>query len=162
MDQSRFFSGTEVQRKNRTSSKDLHSWLKENVAKPISNIDGFVKHVYRERNQEADHWANIGAQGHRKIVLDKRTNSETWKAVKGFLGRQFQRQWQWWMWCGDQRVDREKRGTISKIAIPLNVGTAMAAEIAGVCVVRGFFDLIFCECLCVKNVNLCINSILNK
>ena len=46
--------------------------------------------------------------------------------------------------------------TISKIAIPLKVGTAIAAEIAGVC------GLIFCECLCVKIVHLCINRILDN
>ena len=36
------------------------------VARPISNIDGFVKHVYREHDQEDDHWANIDAQSRRK------------------------------------------------------------------------------------------------
>ena len=34
--------------------KTLHSWWKEKVAKPTSDIDGFVKHVYREHNQEAE------------------------------------------------------------------------------------------------------------
>ena len=34
-------------------------------------------------------WANIGAQGHRKIVLHRRNNSETWKAVKGFWDGSF-------------------------------------------------------------------------
>ena len=57
--------------------KTLHSWWKEKTAKPISKID------HREHNQEADHWANIGAQRQRKIVLDRCDNSETWKAVKG-------------------------------------------------------------------------------
>ena len=28
----------------------LHSWWKRGAAKPISNIDNFVKHVYREHN----------------------------------------------------------------------------------------------------------------
>ena len=37
-----------------------------------------------EHNQEADHWANIGTQGLRKIVLDRRDNSESWKAIRGF------------------------------------------------------------------------------
>ena len=40
----------------------LHSWWKEKSAKPISMIDDFVKHVYREHNEEADSWANNGAQ----------------------------------------------------------------------------------------------------
>ena len=59
-------------------------------------------------------------------------------------------------------VDRENWVTIGKLAMPLKVGTAMAAEIGGVCVFTGFRDLIFCKCLCVKNVNLCITRILNK
>ena len=41
--------------------------VEEKVATQISNIDSFVKHVYREHNQEADQWANVGAQGRRKI-----------------------------------------------------------------------------------------------
>ena len=57
--------------------KTLHSWWKRGVAKPISNIDSFVKHVYREHNQEADHWANVGARGLRRIVFDKRDDSTT-------------------------------------------------------------------------------------
>ena len=67
----------------RQVQKTLHSWWKEKIAKPISKIDFSVKHVYREHNQESDHWANIGAQGQRKIVLDRCDNSESWKAVKG-------------------------------------------------------------------------------
>ena len=38
----------------------------------------------------------------------------------------------------------------------------MAAEIAGVCEITGLIDLIFCKCLSVKNINLCINRILDK
>ena len=51
------------------SRSTLHSWWEKRIAGPI---DKFVKHVYREHNQEADHWANIGAQGQRKIVIDTR------------------------------------------------------------------------------------------
>ena len=36
--------------------------------------------------------------------------------------------------------------TISKIAIPLNIGKAMAAEVAGVCVLTGILDLIMLAC----------------
>ena len=61
----------------------LHSWRKEKIAKPISTIDDFVKH-YREHNGEADNWANIDAQGQRETVFDKRDNSKTRKAVKGY------------------------------------------------------------------------------
>ena len=38
--------------------KTLHSWWRREVAKQIM--------VYREHNQEADHWANIGAHGRRR------------------------------------------------------------------------------------------------
>ena len=40
--------------------------------------------------------------------------------------------------------------TNSKIAIPLKVGAAMAAEIAGVCVLTSILDLILCMCLSVQ------------
>ena len=45
----------------------LRSRWKRKIAGPISKINNFVKHVYREHNQE-DHWANSGGQGQRKIV----------------------------------------------------------------------------------------------
>ena len=89
--------------------KTLHLWWKEKIANPIPKIDDFVKHVFREHNQEADHWANIGAKGQRKIVLDKCNNSETWKAVE-LLGWQHQRQWKEWVWRGDQRGRQGKMG----------------------------------------------------
>ena len=38
----------------------LHSWWETGAATPISNIDNFVKHIYREHDQEADKWADIG------------------------------------------------------------------------------------------------------
>ena len=109
-----------------------------------------MKHVYREHNQEADHWANSGAQGQRKIVLDtcdKCDNSETWKAVKGPWDGRIKKQCK--SVCGVviKGVDRERWVTISKIAVPLKVGTAVAAEVAGVCVLTGILDLIFCKIL---------------
>ena len=39
-------------------------------------------------------------------------------------------------------VDRERWVTISKIAILLKAGTAMAAEVAGACVLTGILDLL--------------------
>ena len=58
--------------------------------------------------------------------------------------------------------DRERCLTISKIVILQRVGTAMAAENAGVFVLSGICVLIFCTCLCVKNVNLCVNGIVDN
>ena len=54
-------------------------------------------------------------------------------------------------------VDRERWVTISRIAVPLKVGTAMAAEMIGVCVLTGTLDLVFHKCLSVQNTNRCID-----
>ena len=29
-----------------------------------------AKHIFGEQNQEADHWANLAAEGQRKILVD--------------------------------------------------------------------------------------------
>ena len=67
----------------------LHSWWKKGVAKPISNIDSFVNHVYKEHDQEADHWANLGAQRRRKIGIYRRDDPTKWKARRGFWDGSF-------------------------------------------------------------------------
>ena len=54
------------------------------MANPISKIDDYVKHIFWEHNQEADHWAKVGAEGQRKVVIDRKDDADTWKAVKGF------------------------------------------------------------------------------
>ena len=89
VDQWRILPGNKVQRVNWRIQKTLHSWWKRGVAKPISNIDCFVKHAYGEHNQEADQWAKIGAQGRRKIVLDRRDDSTAWQAIRGFWDGSF-------------------------------------------------------------------------
>ena len=43
-----------------------------------------MKHIFREHNQEADHWANLGAEGQRKITAEKGNSTENWKVVRGF------------------------------------------------------------------------------
>ena len=73
-----FAQGTNYTETMGTTQRILHSF----AMLPISNIDSFVNHVYREHNQEADHWANIGAQGRRKIVIDRRDQATVWKAIK--------------------------------------------------------------------------------
>ena len=70
MNQWRICPRDKVQRDN---WEKFHSWWKRRVAAPISDIDNFVKHVYREHNQEADHWANIGAgtEGERLMFIEE-------------------------------------------------------------------------------------------
>ena len=105
----------------------------------------FVKHVFREHNQEADHWANIGAQGQRKIVPERCDNSETWKTVKGYWDGSFKDNGKSGCAVVIKGVDWERWVTISKIAVPLKVGTVMAAE---VCVLTGNLDLVFNKFVC--------------
>ena len=53
------------------------------------------------------------------------------------------------------RMDvRERWVTIRKIAVPLKVGTAMAAEVVGVCVLTGICDLVFNESLFGKSMSV--------
>ena len=87
MDQWSIFSGAEVPRKNWPSTK--------NPALTVEKED--CQSDYRDDNQEADHWANIGAHGQRETILDRCDNLETWKAVRGYWDGSFK------MWCGDQR-----------------------------------------------------------
>ena len=63
------------------TGKTLHSWWRRKVAYPVGRIDDYVKHILREHNLEADHLANLGADGQRKITVEKGDNTENWKAV---------------------------------------------------------------------------------
>ena len=104
-------------------------------------------------DQEADHWANIGAQrkqknNHRQTRRYRDLEGDTllgWKLLKD-SGRNG---------CGIviNGIDKEKWVTRNKIAIPLKVCTTMTAEIVGVCVLTNVLDLILCKCLSVQNVN---------
>ena len=47
--------------------------------------------------------------------------------------------------------------TIRKIAVPLKVIAATAAEVVGVCTLTGVLDLILCKSLSVQNMNQRIN-----
>ena len=139
----------------------LHPRWKSGAATPISNIDNFMKHIYREHNQEADHWADIGAQGRRKNDIFRKNVPTTWKAIRGLWVGSFKDDGR--SGCGIviKGVDRQKWVTICKIAVPLKVGAAMAAEVLGVCVLTSVLDLILCKSLSVQNINQRINRILH-
>ena len=96
-------------------------------------------------NQEADHWANVATEGNRKIVMDSRDATTTWKAIRGFWVGSFKNNGR--NECGIviKGVDRQKWVTKSKTAVPLKVGAAMAAEIAGLCLLTSILDLILCK-----------------
>ena len=57
-------------------------------------------------------------------------------------------------------VDKEKWVTISKVAVPLKICTAMAAEMMGVCLLMSVLNLILNKKLHVENINRCIEGML--
>ena len=62
----------------------LQSWWKRKVDFLFSQIDEYVQHTFREHNQDADHWPNLGAEGQRTIVVYRENNNEKWKASRGW------------------------------------------------------------------------------
>ena len=102
------------------------------------------------------------AEGQRNIIVDRSNMTETWKAAKGYWDGSLKDNGK--SGCGVvmKVVDRSRWVTISRIAVPLKIGTAMAAEVAGVCVLTGILDLVFNKCLCVQSVKQCINRILDE
>ena len=48
--------------------KTLHPWWTRRVAYLVRRIDDYVKHIFQEHSQEADHLANIGTEGQRKVA----------------------------------------------------------------------------------------------
>ena len=79
-----------------------------------------MKHIFREHNKEADHWANVGAGAKKEIVIGK-NNTEKWKAIKGFSDGSCKENGR--SGCGVvvKGVDKEKWVTINKIALLLSV-----------------------------------------
>ena len=45
----------------------LHLWWKRKMAYPVEKVDDYVKHTFREHNQEADH---LGTEGHKDITIE--------------------------------------------------------------------------------------------
>ena len=113
-----FSQGTKYRRNKRQFA---HGGKRE-IAKPISNIDSFVNHVYREHNEEADQWANIGTQGRRKIVIDRRDDPTTWKAIRGVWDGSFKDNGR--SGCGIviKGFDMERCVTIIQLAVLLKSG----------------------------------------
>ena len=61
-----------------------------------------------------------------------------------------------------QGVDRNKWITISKVAVPLGIGTTMAAEVMGARVLTGILDLVLHKSLSIKNVSQCIDAMVKQ
>ena len=93
----------------------------------------------------------------KKIGSDRCDNFEPWKAVKKLLeGISFKDNGK----SGGGCVINGLAGT--KSSVPLTFGSAMAADVAGVCVLAGICDLIFYKWLCAQSVNQYMNRILKQ
>ena len=104
----------------------------------------------------------MGAEGHGQTIVDRCTNAETWKEVKGFCDGSFKDNGK--SGCGTviKGVDRDRWVTISRTALPLKVGTANASEVTGVCMLTEILDLVLTKCLSIQNINRCVDKILGK
>ena len=71
--------GQQFQARPGRIQKPLHSWWKKKTAYPVAQIDDFVKHIFREYNEEADHLANLGTSGRRNIQLTEYRTQRTGK-----------------------------------------------------------------------------------
>ena len=69
--------------------KTWYPWWNRKIANAISKIDVHVEYIFWEHNQEADHWAKLGAEGQRKIIVDRSNNTQAWNAVKGLWDGSF-------------------------------------------------------------------------
>ena len=49
--------------------KNLHSLWTRKTAFRTFQIDDYVKHIFKEHNQEADHGANVGAKEQRNFIF---------------------------------------------------------------------------------------------
>ena len=48
---------------------------RERLSFSITQIDDYVKHIFREHGLEAECLANLGAEGRKKIIVEKGTNT---------------------------------------------------------------------------------------
>ena len=102
-------------------------------------------------------------RGIEEIIVGRSDNAVTWKAAKGFWDGSCKGNGM--IGCGVviKGVDRDRWVTISKIVVLLKVGTAMAAEMMGVCVLTEILDLVFFgKCPCIQNIIRCIHTTIEK
>ena len=107
----------------------------------MEQVDDYVRRVLREHNQEADHLANLGAEGQRQITVVKGDSTENWMAVRR-------------IWDVSNKIDersgcgivvkglgRKQVDHNLKVAAPMTTCTVMAAETVGASILTGILDL---------------------
>ena len=77
-----------------------------------------------------------------KITIEKGTNTETWKAVRGFGDGNTKTDCVGCCGVVIKGVDKNKWITISKIVVCLRMCTAMATEVVGVSVLIEILDFV--------------------
>ena len=70
------------------ASTEFHSSTTTGAAYPGHKNGDYLSTFYREHNQEADHMANLGAEGVTEVAVEGFKNTAAWKASRRFLGRQ--------------------------------------------------------------------------
>ena len=83
--------------------------------------------------------ATVGADGQWTVVIDRKSNADTWKEVKGFWDGSCKENGKSGCGVKIREFAKEEWVTISKIEVPLKVGAAMAVEMMGVRVLTGDF-----------------------
>ena len=83
------------------------------------------------------------AEGRRELTTAKCCNAEKWTTVKGFWDGTCKEHVKSGCVVVVEGVDKGKWITISSIAVPLKVGTPMAAEVVGLCLLTSILDLVF-------------------
>ena len=95
--------GTATLPNDDVDKKYKKSHIRKKIAYPVTQIDDCVKYSFRQHNQEVHHLTIVGAEGQRKITVEKGTNTDKWKTVRGFVGGQQQDKRKERIWSCDQK-----------------------------------------------------------
>ena len=125
--------------------KTLHSWWRRKAACLVGMIDDYVKHISREHTQEADHLTNLGAEGQRKITVEKVRELEGGTRISGTeqKDRRKERMWSCDLRCGQRPV------------------RPWQLKLWGASVLTGVLDLVLGK-ISVENINQWINEIMKS
>ena len=138
LDQRKLCSGSNIHTEIGTNPKNHAVVLEEESCFFLeTNSEYQVKHIVGKHNQEADHLANMGAG--RMVTVEKERTMKNWKAVRGFWEGRTKSYGE--SRCGNviKGVDRDKRITISKVAVPLEACADRSAEATVVSILAEVF-----------------------
>ena len=73
-----------TQRQDRRSTEDYTFVVETRVPYPVQTSGDHVRHIFGEHNEEADHMANLGAEGVPKFMVDGFKGMKAWRATRGY------------------------------------------------------------------------------